>query len=364
MSRKPLARAARGLLLPVLLVASGCFSSDEGPEQHSVDFYNHNAQHFYAGGHYRQALDQFEKALLVEDDDPTALLGRAWSHLMLSEALIRQGEPEGADHVQLAEEQFALLAEEDLGEFLQYKVPLGRGKAYVLLGDLYGKRAEQLREQAKRRPAGNPRIAKADEADAASRKNYRLAEEQFGAVISWPDIPAAQDNLTALLELARLAELRQDFGKSQLFAERYLEQVRRSKDLWIESLRRYPEDQAIWEGRLAGAVHKEVLVRDYIANLHFKQRRFGKAETELTQVLLLDPDQAMAYLDRGIVREELGKKAEALADYREFLVHAAMLDMDAEDLNVIEATKRLMRLEKELGLKPTVPSESARVSPR
>ena len=97
------------------------------------------------------------------------------------------------------------------------------------MGDLYIRRSELLREQAKRRPEGDPRGSAADRAEVEGKNHYRESENQFRRVLDWPDIPAASDNLTALIQLARLANLRHDYQEALLFGERYLEQVRRSK---------------------------------------------------------------------------------------------------------------------------------------
>ena len=72
------------------------------------------------------------------------------------------------------------------------------------------------------------------------------------------------------------------------------------------------------------------------------------------RIILLDPERGDSYLNRAIILEELGRKNEAVDDLREFILRAAEIDMDPGDARAIEATKRLLRLERELGLESTI----------
>ena len=346
------------LFLAVLAVlAAGCISNDDQGEDRNVDFYNNNAQRYYDGGHYLRAIRQFEKALAVEDDNETALLGRAWSYLLLGEGGVILGEKGAAENIQVAQVQFEEIADKGLGEN-QYKVDLGLGKVHVLLGDLYGKRAELLTDIASRRPHGDSTHLELQDARGTLKSEYAAAEAAFRRVLAYDDNPAARDNLTALIQLARLSILRSDLGGGLLFAERYLEQVRRSKELWVKSMRDYPADKALWEAKLAGAVTKEIEALDLISNAYFKLGQLELALDGLTRVIRLDPGRMDAYLNRGIVREGLGMGAEAVLDYRDFMVRATELDIGPDDRRFIEAARRLSDLEKKLGMEPTVPNDA------
>lgn len=340
--------------LPVLALAlAGCMSPETEPEKHDVDFFNNNAQHFYEGAHYQRALGQFEKAIGVDPDNITALLGRAWSLLMLGEAQIMAGEPEGAENIQIAGEALRELESRGIDKD-QFKVHLGLGKVHARMGDLYDNRLRLTEGQMAFRPEGGPESAVAGEARQRRDLERQNAWDHFHRVLSSKDNPAAEGNLVALLELSRLSVIRKDYESAHEYGTRYLEQVRKSKDLWVESMVRLPKDRPLWEAKLAGAVAKEVEVRDLLANTLFKLGRLEEAMDQLHRVILLAPHRGDAYINRAIIREELGEKAEAVEDLKSFLVRAARVEMDPGDPRAIEATKRLMRLEKELGLAPTV----------
>lgn len=345
-------RAVLTLLVATLL--AGCASPDAPEEQRNAEFYNHNAQRLYDGGHYRQALDQFEKALRIEPSNPVALLGRSWSRLLLGEAQTLSNETEGPQNIQVALQEFQDLKGKRFRKD-NYKVALGMGTAHALLGDLYRKRKEMLQAEADRRAESEARQVKIAEADRQMIAEYTQAETLFHQVLSNKEEAGAQDNLVALIRLAYISAYRNRFADALLYAERYLEQVRRSKELWVESIRKYPEDKAIWEIRLAGAVQKEVTCRDFLAQSLIELGRWEAAEDEFDHVILLDPDYGDAYLRRGIVRDKLGKKQEALQDFHSFLVRAAELDLRPEDPRVMEAVRVRDRIREELGLEPEKP---------
>ncbi len=339
----------RSLVVSLLAVLSAlaCSTTEDSPEEHDAAFYNNNAQRFYDGGHYRQALQQFERALEVDDDDDIALVGRAWCFLMLGETQTLRAEKDGPANIQIALELFQELSGTDYGE-QQFKVDLGLGRAHAFLASLYEKRAFLVRREMELTPGREGRAEVMKQAEEKSREHFAEAERILGAVLSDSENPAAKDELTALLLLARLAVTRQDYAGALVYTSRYLEQVRKSKNLWLESIRRFPEDEALWEARLAGAVGKEVPARYVISNALYKLGKLAEAEAELSEVLLLDPELANAYLDRAILRESLGRAEEALGDYRKFLEDAAERGLTEDDLRVREAAAGAERAEKAL----------------
>lgn len=340
------------LLFPIL--ASCSTPGMDGDEQYTVDFYTNNAQHYYEGEHYDRALQQFEKALELDDDDGRALLGRAWCLLLLAEGDIMRGDAVGAELLSEASDAFADLNQRGLGDS-QYKIDLGTAKIRALYGDLYSERVKNLKEELKYRPAGDPMHLALSDAERSASESYFEADALFKKVLSSEE-PGAQDNLTALLQLARLAVIRSEFAEALVYAEQYREQVRRSKDLWVRSLKQFPEDKPIWEAKLAGAVTKEVEVLDLIANAYFKLGQYQLAKEELDRLLLLDPYRTDAYLNRGILNQKIDKLRPALEDFNKFMSRAADLDMSPEDPRVIEATKRIMAIESALGMESSVPA--------
>ncbi len=340
------------LLFPVLTSCSSPGVSED--EQYTVDFHNNNAQHYYEGGHYTRALQQFERALELDDDDERALLGRAWCLLLISEGDILRGDSIADDFLEEARDAFMDLNARGLGES-QFKVDLGTAKIHALYGDLYTTRIRNLQEELKHRHPGDPLHKALADAEQAAEQSYFEAKTLFEKVLNNDKVPGARDNLTALLQLARLAVLRKDFARALLYAEQYREQVRRSKDLWVRSLKQFPEDRVIWEAKLAGAVSKEVEVLDLIANAYFKIGQYELAKEELDRLLRLDPYRTDAYLNRGILHQKLAQPRLALDDFNSFMSRAAELDMSPEDNRVIEATRQIMAIEKTLGMESSIP---------
>ncbi len=340
------------LLLPILASCASPGASDD--EKYTVEFHNNNAQHYYEGAHYTRALDQFEKALELDDDDEKALLGRAWCLLLIAEGDILRGDTVGDDYLEEARDAFADLNQRDLDEN-QYKVALGTAKTHALYGDLYSARVANLQTELKRRPPGDPLHAALKTAENDARQSYLDAQAIFKLVLEDESTPGAKGNLTALIQLARISVIQKDFATALLYAEQYRQQVRRSKDLWVRSLKQFPEDRVIWEMKLAGAVTKEVEVLDLIANAYFKLGQFQLAKEELDRLLLLDPYRTDTYLNRGLLNVRLGAKRQALADMKKFMNRAAELDFDPGDARVLKATGQIIALEKELGLESSIP---------
>jgi len=347
-------RRARLIPLVFALVLAACSSSnDQTPEQHTAQFHVENAQRLYDGHHYRRSLQQFNKALALDTENQAALLGRAWCLLFLAEQRARSGDRQADDTLAETELAFADIVELDYGAN-QFKITLGLGKVHVIYGDLYAARADLLEGRSVARTSSETQDIAWHATIKERNTEYSKARGYFKAVLAQKDNAGARDNLTALIHLARIAVIKRDYAESLVYAERYLSQVEQSKNLWVESSVRFPRDKGIWEAKLAGAVTKEIEVRDLIADILYKLGRLELAEKELTQLIFLSPERTDSYLNRGIVRDELGRKEEALEDYRSFMVRAARLDLEATDKRVLKATERIIELEKELDLPSTI----------
>jgi len=341
------------LVLAVALAACSSSSNEYSQDAHTAQFHIENAQRLYDGNLYRKALSQFDKALALDGENQAALLGRAWCLLFLAEQRARSGDRKADDTLAEAELAFQGLKEFDY-EANSFKIDLGLGKVHVIYGDLYAARADMLERRALELTASETqdlaRLTTIKERDT----EYGKAQKYFKAVLALKDNSGARDNLTALIHLARIAVIQRDYAEALVYAERYLAQVETSKNLWVQSSVRFPRDKAIWEAKLAGAVTKEIEVRDLIADILYKLGRLELSEKELTQLIFLSPERPDSYLNRGIVRDELGQKKEALDDYLSFLRRAARLDMDPEDRRVLKATERIIELERELGLPSSI----------
>lgn len=347
-------------ILSLLFVAGAllsCSALEEGPEDRDPDFYNHNAQRLYDGGHYRQALDQFEKALAIDDTDQTALLGRAWTELLLGESLILGNDPDGAEILQRSIGHFEELKSRRLGENT-YKVWLGLGRGLALRGDLYRDRVALLQAEADRMPPSEERNQAIARTRDQMNGEYTAAEALFKQTLAEEDVPGARENLNALIGLAGISVSRERYADALTYAKRYLALVVRSKKEWLDARLKYPEDAALWEVKLAGAVRKEVAVRDLLASALVQLDRYEEAEEELHSIVKLDPDFGDAFLRRGIVREKLGNRRGALEDFEMFLLRAARIDIPAEDPRVVTAVARRDALRQALGIVPPAGAET------
>jgi tetratricopeptide (TPR) repeat protein len=274
---------------------------------------------------------------------------------MIAEGQIMLRRPEGAENIQLALDEFELLQDE-APDSQAFKVQLGLGTAHARLGGLFQNRADLIEAQSSLRPPGGPEQQALQTARTKASQHRETAKAQFLKVLGTEDNPAAQESIPALIELARLAVLDHRLEAARSYAGRYLDQVRKSKELWAETTRRYPEDRPLWDAKLASAVVKEVEARDLLGNIYYKMGLYEEALDQLNHVVLLSPERGDAYLNRAIIYEDLGRKRDAVEDLRQFMVRAAEIEMDPGDPRAIEATKRLMRLERELGMEPTIPT--------
>jgi len=352
--RTTMIRRTRLIPLVFALALAACTSSsDQTQEDHTAQFHVENAQRLYDGNHYRRALQQFDKALALDAENQPALLGRAWCLLFLAEQRARNGDRQADDTLAEAELAFNGLSELDFGAN-QFKIELGLGKVHVIYGDLFAARASMLENRSKDRTASESQDLAWHTTIKERDTEYNKARGYFKAVLARKDNRDARNNLTALIHLARIAVIQRDYAEALVHAERYLGQVEKSKNLWVQSSVRFPRDKGIWEAKLAGAVTKEIEVRDLIADILYKLGRLELAEKELTQLIFLSPERTDSYLNRGIVRDELGQKREALGDYKSFMLRAARLDMDAGDPRVLKSTERIIELEKELGIPSSI----------
>ena len=139
--------------------------------------------------------------------------------------------------------------------------------------------------------------------------------------------------------------MRGDLEESLTYAREYETEVVSSKELWRDSITRFPSRKREYELLLQQAESHEAQLRDVVANVLFKLGRFDEAEAELTRAIDLSPGDAAAYLNRGIIRQLRGDWDLARSDYTDFLAHTELAD---DSPNVVEASKRLAEVEEEL----------------
>ncbi len=364
MTRRPASPAVAAFL--AALVAGGC-ASDDSRENLGAELYLGNAQQYVEGGHFDQALAEFQRALEVDPENRKALLGEAsclyW--LGLGET------PAAGSSIESAEEKIEALDPEAYGENA-WKVALFKGMIHARLADLWGRKVELARQNAKEaKPEGQdpaeppvtaepkPAEAKPPEpkpeegpevkaAEANRDRHEAVATKSFEFVLAAED-RMAKNNLAALFYLASRGALRarspEDYARPLEYFRRYAVEVEKSKRLWVEMKKKEPDLADVYQEKLKSAERQEVQLRDLVANIYFKQHRHEESIAELDKVVALDPYRSAAFFNRGRNEEELGRFGAAADDYRRFLM---LTDLRSDSRLVLEASERKTKCEDRL----------------
>jgi Tfp pilus assembly protein PilF len=325
-----LARLTPIVLAVALAACSGVTSENQGQLSLCLD----NAAQYYDGGQYLSAIQQWDKALEIDKSNEIARLGQAMSHYQLGLAETKAG----IDWLARAEKELDGLRREDLGG-RQWRAELGYALTQQRWCELYDRKIRKLEEDVRRGLAPDPETA------ATARREFdshvAAAESSFRRVIAGGE-KEPQLKLTCWLGLAQTAAWRGDLEASLGWARNYEKQVVLSKQLWIDTAKKIPNEAAVYDAKLAGAQLTECELRNLMGNVLFKLGRLEEAERELNAVAKLFPERAATYLNRGIVREARGDLDLAKGDYKKFL---ALTDLPEGDASILEATRRLIDVE-------------------
>jgi len=317
-----------------LLAACNTLSSEN---ESQLALYLENAAQYYDGGHYERAYQQWDQALLLDAENEKARLGQAM-------ALYQLGRKESAEAIGPLSEgtkRLDALRLEDFGGD-QWKVDLGAALVHERWCEIYDRKLRKIAEDERRGVTPDADTLAISKREFAM--HMRVAQGGFESVLGGSE-KDPRDRLTCWLGLARIAAWRDDLPESLRYANLYLEQVLRSKQLWKDASTRFPKEAPIFEAKLAGAAMQEAELRDLMGAVLYKLGRMKEAEEQVDVVLKTYPQRATAYLNRGILRQMRGEDDLARSDFRKFLSYTELPDGDP---SILECTRRLAEVEARL----------------
>ncbi len=334
-------RSSRGLLLGLLALACAMPACETigAQDRTRVNLYLQNAAQYYDEGHYERAYHQWEKVLAIEPMDDKARLGQGMALYQLGHA----ESSEGVGRLTMAEERLEEMRRENM-DGQAWKAELGYALVQDRWVELYDRKVLLLEDQKARRGSTDEQ----ELATAHRERSRRVAraEKSYSRVMSGGE-REAQYQLTCLMGLAKMAMVRGDLDTTLRHAREYEEHVVSSKSLWRDAAEKFPKDAPIYESKLRGAERQEAQLRDLLGNVLFKLGRMEDALRELDRVIELDKDRSTAYLNRGMVRQQLRDWDRARQDFRTFL---AMTQFGPDDPVVMKATEHLEAVKVELDL--------------
>jgi tetratricopeptide (TPR) repeat protein len=323
------------LLVACALPACNTITSEN---QGELSGYLDNAAGYYDGGHFLSAYEQWDRALKIDPHSEEARLGQAM-------ALYQMGRIEAPEAVSKylteATKRVDALRAEDFDRD-QWKVELAAALVHQRWCDLYDRK---IRLSAAREKLGVP--PNKDEIAIARREfaaHLDVAEKAFQNVLAGEE-KEPRDRLTCWLALAQIAHWREDLPGVLTYADKYLELVKRSEELWRRQVKDRPNDKPIYDSKLKGAEMQEAELRDLRGVTLYRLGRVEEAEKELSRLVELFPKRATPYFNRGVIRQSRGDDDLARGDLKRFI---ELTDLPADDPTVIDATVRLRDVQRRL----------------
>ncbi len=300
--------------LALLLFLCAC-SSLASEDQTRLTAYQRNAQLFFDGGKWSQAMTQIERGLELAPDDYKL------NSMKGGILLLASGDAQGTDHKKL-DEATALLAEQfdtrSVGRHEPHLL-LNYGLALQKQGLRHLGEAVRLEGQLQRTPAGDPATTMREQATKERGEAGDLlqrADDLLAELVSRGEMLRLAHNHRLQIALQR--------GDEAGFAREstaYLEQAEKAQTLTRQRLEKtqnidYENEQLAVLRQLRD---EELRVRALIAEFHYSRRQFAPALVQLNKVLEIDPGRFIDYYNRGRVLLELGRAEDAKQDFRRFL---------------------------------------------
>ena len=311
----------------MLLLASltACGLTDE--EETRLSVYQRNSQEFYTQGSYRQAKQQADKALAIDEDIVGMRLMRAFCLVKMGRAA------RDAATLDRAIDDFADLRSSDGDE--DYRIWLGSGQAHfaraLLVEDdigIHERRlaSDYLDEAGRRAEERGLERARLDYDD-----HLRLAERFLGRVFTFE---LQEENTQALIEMVLVLNYQGDREVDALkLGRRAVELLVQSNDLTQQTIQKNlnlsANGKMILEGRIEDNLRTEQQLRDILATIEWNR---GEMEGALQELDALEERQLMQpvhYQMRAAVHEQLGQLTQAVIDLHTFLkMRAVERDFD------------------------------------
>jgi tetratricopeptide (TPR) repeat protein len=274
--------------------------------------YQANAQLYYDGGNFDQALDQARRGLDIAPDDYKLHCLRGWCLLRLV--------PRDPAMLARATEQFERV--------MAYRSPdehgpqalLGYGLCHQRLAQERLEQAQALRDELARVKfdpgEANVRSAQIETHENVARGHLEIAGSQFQRLIDRGDaLLEAHRNMMQTLALA------QKYAPAVEHGNRFLQRCEQEQDRLKKELERtvVVAYERHVHGELDRLVDQEIEVRGFLANLFYKLGQHAQAVEQLDQILAEDPTRSTDYYNRARSLEALGRGQEAVRDYERFL---------------------------------------------
>jgi tetratricopeptide (TPR) repeat protein len=300
------------LLLPACgLVSCGLFGMSDD-DRNSLSRYQANAQLYYDGGNFDQALEQVRRGLEIEPDDYKLHYIRGWCFLRLV--------PRDPSMLQQASQQFervmAYRAHEEHGP----QALLGYGLCHQRLAQERLEQAQALHNELARvkfdSNEANIRRAQIDTHENVARGHLEIAGNQFQRLIDRGDaLLEAHRNMMQTLALA------QKYAPAVEHGNRFLQRCEQEQERLKQELQRtlVVAYERHVQDELDRLVAQEIDVRGFLANLFYKLGQHAQAVEQLDQILAEDPTRSTDYYNRARSLEALGRGQEAVRDYERFL---------------------------------------------
>jgi hypothetical protein len=317
LSTDPMRPTVPALLSLLCLPACSSLSSEDASRLTS---YQRNAQLFYEGRRFEQAMGQVERGLELDPDDYKLRAIRGT-------ILLRVATEDGSTNQKQLEEATRLLTE------LYAERSPSRHEPYLLLsyGQALQKRAQRhlgesirLEGEASRTTdvtAGATLRGQAGEQRQLANEQFGQARDAFAVLIERGELLRFAHNHR--MQIARLlAEDRAFLAEAQAFLQQNrLAQEATQKRLTDTPSAAYEEELFAMRREL---VAEELEVRSLVASFHYDRLQFAEAKTHLDRVLVIDPRRFVDYYNRGRILLELGEPEAAKKDFRVFLADPSL----------------------------------------
>lgn len=332
-------RFRRVVTLALLLMLSGCATFGGGltsEEQQKLTLFQRNAQLYWEGQRYDQALDMVRKGLEVEPEDYKLLSLAGWVHLQLADR--------DARHLLEAEQYFRTAYDLRSEDDQQPHALLGFATAKQRLGREHARRAETLA-----REAAKPELGQTEQSirKAQAEEHRRRAESHWRESLRLSDELIEREDLLRFahkLKMETYVELN-DYPNSvkageDCLASNAVEQAR-EKEIIRETMDVAAERVA--RADLQELIEQEERVRAALAEMHFRSGNYERAVEQLDHLLTMDPTRSTDYYNRGVALERLERHEEARRNFEKFLGTTRLPSDDERVAHAFDVTQRRQR---------------------
>ena len=305
----------RTVLIALLSVGlTGCqtFGGLTDEEQDDLAQFQANAQAYYHGQRYDQALDMVRKGLDIDAENYKLMSVAGWCYLQTAERDSRR--------LREAERYFdSVFAQRDPSDHEPHAL-LGYAATKQRLGREHARLADTLRREAETRDLSTTeqtiRTARADEHSQRARSYWSEAVRTLQQLIERQDLLRFAHKL--LMET--YVEIG-DYEKAVEQGDLCLQQNKTEQASENARIRETPSVQVEQASRamLRELIDQEVRVRAALAEMHFRRQAYELAVEQLDALLLIDPTRSTDYYNRADALERLGRSEEARRDYEKFL---------------------------------------------